>query len=94
MLKETINNSISSKARHLGEEQIVGLFYKQRQLDPVERYAVSIIFTEATLQEILLFLRRHHMPFSKAKALYRSFTQSRLAPETRERGDKYEWFLG
>ena len=94
MLKETVNNSISSKARHLGEEQIVGLFYKKGELDPVERYAVSIIFTEATLQEILIFLRKHHIPFSNAKALYRVFSHSRLAPKTKERGDKYEWFLG
>ena len=94
MLKETINNSISSKARHLGEEQIAGHFYKKEELDPVERYAVSIIFSEASLQEILLFLRKHHIPFSNAKALYRTFAQSKLVPKTKERGDKYEWFLG
>jgi hypothetical protein len=94
MLKDTINNSISSKARHLEEEQIVGLFYKNGELYPVERYAISIMFSEATLQEILLFLRKHHIPFSNAKSLYRAFTQSRLAPKARERGDKYEWFLG
>jgi hypothetical protein len=94
MLKETVNNSISSKARHFEEEQIVGLFYKTGELDPVERYAVSVIFTEATLQEILMFLRKHHIPFSNAKALYRLFCHSRLAPKTKERGDKYEWFLG
>lgn len=94
MLKETVNNSISSKARHLSEEQIAGIFYKKGELDPIERYAVSIIFNEATLQEILMFLRKHHIPFSNAKALYRRFAQSKLASKSKERGDKYEWFLG
>lgn len=94
MLKETINNSVSSKARHLDEAQIVGLFYEKEDLDPVEHYAVCVIFTEATLQEILLFLRKHHIPFTNAKALYRTFAQSRLVPNTKERGDKYEWFFG
>jgi hypothetical protein len=94
MLKETINNSISSRARHLGEEQIVRLFYKTDELDPTERYAVSIMFSEATLQEILLFLRKHNIPFSKAMALYQIACQSRVVPNTKKGADKYEWLLG
>ena len=77
MLKEIINNSISSRARHLEEEQLVAPFYKQANLDPLERYAVSVMFSEAPLQEIFLFMRKHHIPFTKAKALYRTFAESR-----------------
>jgi hypothetical protein len=94
MLQETINNSISSRARHLGEDQIVRLFYKTEELDPIERYAVSIMFSEATLQEILLFLRKHNIPFSKAKALYQIACRSRLTPNIKKGEDKYEWLLG
>lgn len=94
MLKETINKSISSKARHLDEEQLVALFYKEADLDPLERYAVSVMFSEAPLQEIFLFLRKHHIPFANAKALYRTFAESKLMLKNVEQGDKYEWFLG
>lgn len=94
MLKETINNSISSQARHLEEEQLVALFYKEANLDPLEHYAVSVMFSEAPLQEIFLFVRKHHIPFAKVKALYRTFAKSRLTLESEEWGDKYEWFLG
>ena len=94
MLKETINNSISSKARHLEEEQLVALFYKESDFDPLEYYAVSVMFSEAPLQEIFLFLRKHHIPFSNAKALYRNFTESRLIFKGGKQEDKYEWFLG
>jgi hypothetical protein len=94
MLKDTINNSISSKSRHFREEQIVDLFYKEGKLDPVEHYAVSVIFGEAALQEILLFLRKHHIPFYNARALYRNLAHSRRLLRTKGRRDKYEWFLG
>jgi hypothetical protein len=94
MLKETINNSISSRSRHLGEDQIVRLFYKTIDLDPVERYAVSIMFSEATLQEILLFLRKHNIPFSKARALYKIACQLTLVQNIKKGRDKYEWLLG
>ncbi len=94
MLKDTINNSISSKVRHLGEEQLVALFYKDAELDPLERYAVSVMFSEAPLQEIFQFLREHHIPFANAKTLYRTFAESGLFLKNGEQGDKYEWFLG
>ncbi len=94
MLRETVNNSIGSKARHLQEDQIVGLFYKTGAFDPIERYAASIIFSEASLQEILLFLRQHHIPLSNAKTLYRVFIQERTALKPKERRDKYGWFFG
>lgn len=93
MLKDTINNSISSKARHLGEAQVAALFYKHEPLDPLERYAVSIIFSEATLQEIFLFLRKHAIPFANARALYRSFSHRERGPTIKERSNKYEWFF-
>jgi hypothetical protein len=94
MLKETINNSISSRVRLLAEEQIVELFYKTEELDPLERYAVSVMFSEASLQEIHLFLRKHNIPFSKARALYQIACRSRLTPDIKKGEDKYEWLLG
>lgn len=76
------------------EEQLVALFYKEADFDPLERYAVSVMFSEAPLQEIFLFVRKHHIPFAKAKALYRTFAESGLLLKSGEQGDKYEWFPG
>lgn len=53
----------------MDNEQPVALFYKEADFDPLERYDVSVMFSEAPLQEIFLFVRKHHIPFARAKAL-------------------------
>ncbi len=92
LLLATVNNSISSRQMHLTEDDLAALFHKEPQsLNQVERYAVSIIFSEASLQAIHNFMLKHNIPREDAGRLYR--LQCEIDPDRRNREDKYEWFF-
>lgn len=91
LLSATVNNSISSREMHLTEDDLIGLFHKEF-LTPVEKYAVSIIFSEASLQAIYNFMVKHNISKDAAGRLYR--LHCRLEPERENREDKYAWFFG
>lgn len=89
MLPESINNSISDRRKHLSREEVKALFL-QSDPDPIQRYAIDIMFSEAMLQEIVDFLMEDRIPMDQAKRLYARY---RLHHPTRK-SDKYEWFFG
>ncbi len=89
MLPETINNSISDRQKHLGPQAVKALFFKTR-LNPVERYAVDVIFSEAPLQEIVDFLRANCIPFGRAARLYAIHKAQKGAGTS----DKHDWLFG
>ncbi len=89
MLPETINNSISNRQKHLDPDAVKALFSKSR-LNPGERYAVDVIFSEASLQEIVDFLKSNRIPFRQTARLY-ALHKGRKGSGIL---DKYEWLFG
>jgi hypothetical protein len=93
MLPETINNSISNRQQHLGHDAVKELFFKTH-LNPVERYAVDVMFTEASLQEIVDFLKSNRIPFGQAARLYAIHKALKKDRKGSGISDKYEWLFG
>lgn len=72
------------------EEQLAGIFNSGRADDPLARYAMDIIFGEASLEEIIRALKKLGISFEQASRMYE--LQKQRNPYSR--GDKYEWFFG
>lgn len=89
MLPESVNNSISDRKTHLSREAVKALFFKT-DLNAIERYAADVVFTEASLQEIVDFLKANDIPFQNAARLYAAHKRGK----TTTTPDKYDWFFG
>jgi hypothetical protein len=89
MLPDTINTSISDRRKHLDREAVKVLFYKET-FTAVERYAIDVIFTEASLQELIDFLKQNRIPYHRAARLYGAF-KNLFHPRT---SPKHEWLFG
>lgn len=89
MLPESVNNSISDRKTHLSREGVKALFFKT-ELNAVERYAADVVFTEASLQEIVDFLKANDIPFQNAARLYAVHKRGKIKTKL----DKYDWFFG
>ncbi len=90
MLTHTVNNSISERSRHLTEKQIVEIFRYPHMKDPMNQYVADVIFQEASLEEIVRFLKKNNIPFDKVKGFFSSYKES-MQGVCKE---KYEWFFG
>ncbi len=89
MLIYTINNSISDPSRHLTEDQLKALLEGDVLDTPLKRYAAGVMFQEASLDEIVRFLKRWQIPFEKARRLYRIWKNQ----NTGACDAKYEWLF-
>lgn len=61
MLLLSVNSSIGDTKTHLTEGDLVQLFYKKKY-SPIEEYAIGVIQTEASQEEINYFKEKHNIP--------------------------------
>lgn len=69
MLMSTVNCSIGNKSKHLKIAQIKALLAGKLPETPAEKYALKIIKTEATTEEIMCFADYYHIPKKKVEAV-------------------------
>ena len=88
MLLSTINNSMGNKARQYTVKDLENLFYTKR-FTAKKQYAVSILFCEATVRELVNFIKQKKIPMDNVRALYHYY-------KTNLKGDgnaKIEWLF-
>ncbi|MCP4111216.1 MAG: hypothetical protein GY749_37770 [Desulfobacteraceae bacterium] len=90
MLTHTVNNSISERSRHLTEKQVAKIFRYPHMADPMNQYVADVIFQEASLEEIVRFLKKNNIPFDKARRFFSIYKESGQGVYK----EKYEWFFG
>lgn len=69
MLMSTVNCSIGNKSKHLGIGQIKALLSGKLPQTPTEKYALKIIKTEATAEEIMYFVDYYKLPKAKVESV-------------------------
>ncbi|OCL81814.1 hypothetical protein [Arcobacter porcinus] len=70
MLLSTINNSIGDKKLHFTIDNLLGLFNKKyNEFTEIEKYAIEIIQTEATNQELNNFKKEFKINSENIKYL-------------------------
>lgn len=67
MLLLTVNNSIGNKKKHFTVEDLCQLFNKKQNFSNAEKYALDIIKTEASPEELSWFSKDYHISLSKIK---------------------------
>lgn len=67
MLMATVNCSIADKSKHLKIGQIKRLLSGKPPQTPSEKYALKIIKTEATIEEIMYFANYYKLPTAKVE---------------------------
>ena len=67
MLLLTVNNSIGNKKNHLSIYELCQLLKKKHNFSNIEKYALDIIKTEASPEEIASFSKNYHIPISEIK---------------------------
>ena len=65
MLLSTVNCSIGDKSKHFTLTDLKKLFYKDKNLNPYEKYAINIIKKEALKEEIDEFVKYYKIPNQK-----------------------------
>jgi hypothetical protein len=88
MLLCTLNNSISNINRHFRIQDAENLFYAKR-FTKKRRYALGVLFSEASLQEVVNFMKKRQIPFEKLNRLYHYY-KTILNGRPNE---KFEWLL-
>ncbi|MBF0103343.1 MAG: hypothetical protein HQK77_20775 [Desulfobacterales bacterium] len=88
MLQCTINNSISSIKKHFKQKDLIHLFYAKR-FSGKRRYALDVLFTEASLQEVVNFMKKNQIPFNNLNKLYLYYKTTRKGRPN----EKFEWLL-
>ncbi|MBE9570636.1 MAG: helix-turn-helix domain-containing protein [Proteobacteria bacterium] len=88
MLLSTINNSMGNKARHYTVKDLQNLFYTKR-FTAKKKYALRILFSEATVRELVIFIKQREIPPDNVRALYHYY-KSTLKGESNAR---IEWLL-
>ncbi len=71
MLVSTVNCSIGNKSKHLRLGQIKALLTGKSPQTPTEKYALKIIKTEATTEEIMYFADYYKLPKAKVESVLR-----------------------
>jgi hypothetical protein len=69
MLMSTVNCSIGNKSKHLKMGQIKALLSGKLPQTPAEKYALKIIKTEATAEEIMYFADYYKLPKTKVESV-------------------------
>jgi len=88
MLIATVNNSIGNPEDHYTGDDLEKLFYSDH-IHAEDHYAVRTMFTEATLQEFVDFIKDRKIPFKKAKSLYHYYINI-----MKEKSNaKFEWLF-
>ncbi|RLC19138.1 MAG: addiction module antidote protein, HigA family [Deltaproteobacteria bacterium] len=88
MLLATVNNSIGRKDDHYTAKDLENIFYAQVP-ETQDHYAVRTMFTEATLQEFVDFIKDRKIPFKKAKLLYHYY----ITILKGQPNEKFEWLF-
>ena len=74
LLLAELNNSLSDRSRHYTLHELQQLFFTKR-FSRRKRYAVKLLFTEASLQTILNFLKERMIPLERLQALYQAYLE-------------------
>lgn len=61
MLLATVNNSIGDRNKHMKINELIKLFDVQEELTNIQKYAIDMIQTEATDQEINFFVNKYNI---------------------------------
>jgi len=88
MLPATVNSSIGNPEDHYTADDLEKLFYSDH-IHPEDHYAVRTMFTEATLQEFVDFIKNRKISFENAKALY----HYHIATLKEQPNAKFEWLF-
>jgi addiction module HigA family antidote len=88
VLLSLVNNSVSNKEKHYTNKDLENLFHTQR-FTLKKKYAVRILFSEASVEELIHFIRHKKIPFSNFKSLYHYYKFNLNGEEN----EKLEWLF-
>jgi addiction module HigA family antidote len=88
MLLATVNNSVGNPDEHYTADDLETLFHSDH-IHAENHYAVRTMFTEATLQEFVDFIKARKIPFEKAKSLYHYYVRVLKGSQN----EKFEWLF-